>query len=103
MPMIKECGFDVFNPVQPGVPKHSPQEVKDNFGDQFAFWGAIDQQYLMPNGTDEELEADIKERIEILGKGGGYMVAPAHIIQADVTPERVEKFIELCKKHSNIY
>lgn len=57
----------------------------------------------MPNGTDEELEADIKERIEILGKGGGYMVAPAHIIQADVTPERVEKFIELCKKHSNIY
>ena len=103
MPMIKECGFDVFNPVQPGVPKHSPQEVKDNFGDQFAFWGAIDQQYLMPNGTDEELEKDIKERIEILGKGGGYMVAPAHIIQADVKPERVEKFIELCKKYSYIY
>lgn len=76
---------------------HSPQEVKDKYGDMFAFWGAIDQQYLMPNGTDEELEADIKERIEILGKGGGYMVAPAHIIQADVKPERVEKFIELCK------
>ena len=103
MPMIKECGFDVFNPVQPGVPLHSPQEVKDKYGDMFAFWGAIDQQYLMPNGTDEELEADIKERIEILGKGGGYMVAPAHIIQADVKPERVEKFIELCKKYGQIY
>ena len=103
MPMIKECGFDVFNPVQPGVPLHSPQEVKDKYGDMFAFWGAIDQQYLMPNGTDEELEADIKERIEILGKGGGYMVSPAHIIQADVKPERVEKFIELCKKYGQIY
>ena len=103
MPMIKECGFDVFTPVQPGVPLHSPQEVKDKYGDMFAFWGAIDQQYLMPNGTDEELEADIKERIEILGKGGGYLVAPAHIIQADVKPERVEKFIELCKKYGQIY
>ena len=103
MPMIKECGFDVFNPVQPRVPLHSPQEVKDKYGDMFAFWGAIDQQYLMPNGTDEELEADIKKRIEILGKGGGYMVAPAHIIQADVKPERVEKFIELCKKYGQIY
>ena len=24
------------------------------------------------------------------------MIAPAHIIQSDVSPERVEKFIELC-------
>ena len=35
--------------------------------------------------------------------GGGYMIAPAHIIQSDVSPERVEKFIELCKKHAFIY
>ncbi len=101
--MIREAGFTVFNPVQPGVPHHGPQEMKDNFGDKFAFWGAIDQQYLLPNGTREELEKEIKERIDILGKGGGYMIAPAHIIQADVSPERVEEFIALCKKHSYIY
>lgn len=97
---IREMGFEVFNPVQPGVPGHLPQDMKDNFGDKFAFWGAIDQQDLLPNGTDEELENDIIEKINILGKGGGYMIAPAHIIQNDVTPERVEKFISLCLKHS---
>ncbi|MDP3433584.1 MAG: hypothetical protein Q8T04_11535 [Bacteroidota bacterium] len=32
-------------------------------------------------------------------KGGGYMIAPAHILQNDVLSERVLKFIELCKKH----
>ena len=48
---------------------------------------------------DEELEKDIIEKISILGKGGGYMISPAHIIQNDVSPERVLKFIELCKKH----
>lgn len=99
LPQIHEIGFEVFNPVQPGVPGHGPQEMKDNFGEMFAFWGAIDQQHLLPNGTDEEVEADIKEKIAILGKGGGYMISPAHIIQSDVSPERVEKFIELCLKH----
>jgi len=96
---ISEVGFEVFNPVQPGVPGHGPRDLKDRFGDKFVFWGAIDQQDLLPNGTDDELEADIKEKIEILGENRGYMISPAHIIQADVSPERVETFIEMCLKH----
>lgn len=96
---IYDVGFTVFNPVQPGVPGHSAKEIKDGFGEKFAFWGAIDQQYLLPRGSDEELEADIKEKCEILGKNGGYMIAPAHIMQSDISPERVKRFIELCKKY----
>ena len=96
---IWDIGFKVFNPVQPGVPGHAPKDLKDAFGDRFVFWGAIDQQELLPKGTDEELEADIVEKIQILGKDRGYMISPAHIIQADVSPGRVEKFIELCIKH----
>jgi len=96
---ISEIGYEVFNPVQPGVPGHEPKDLKNAFGDKFVFWGAIDQQHLLPNGTDQELEADIKEKIQILGRDRGYMISPAHIIQADVSPQRVEKFIELCRKH----
>jgi uroporphyrinogen decarboxylase len=100
---IHDIGFEVFNPVQPGVPGHLPQDMKAGFGDKFAFWGAIDQQDLLPNGSDEALEADIIEKISVLGRKGGYMVAPAHIIQNDVSPEKVKKFIELCMKHGRIY
>jgi uroporphyrinogen decarboxylase len=81
------------------VPGHLPRDMKGNFGDKFAFWGAIDQQDLLPNGTDEELEKDIIEKISLLGKNGGYMIAPAHILQPDVSPDRVMRFIELCRKH----
>lgn len=100
---IHEIGFEVFNPVQPDVPGHEPKDMKDNFGHLFSFWGSIDQQNLLPNGSDEELERDIIEKINILGKGGGYMISPAHIIQNDVKPERVLKFIELCMKNGKIY
>ena len=100
---IHEIGFEVFNPVQPGVPGHLPNDMKANFGHLFSFWGAIDQQDLLPKGSDEELEKDIIEKISILGKGGGYMISPAHIIQNDVSPERVLKFIELCKRHGTMH
>jgi len=99
---IHEMGFDVFNPVQPDVPGHLPRDMKDGFGHLFSFWGAVDQQDLLPNGTDEELEKDIIEKISILGEGGGYMISPAHILQNDVSPKRVLKFIELCLKHGKI-
>jgi uroporphyrinogen decarboxylase len=99
---IHEMGFEVFNPVQPDVPGHLPRDMRDGFGDLFSFWGAIDQQELLPKGSEEELERDIMEKIKILGEGGGYMISPAHIIQNDVSPERVLKFIELCYKHGKI-
>jgi uroporphyrinogen decarboxylase len=100
---IREIGFEVFNPVQPGVPGHSPEEMKSGFGHKFSFWGAIDQQDLLPNGSDEDLEKDIMEKIMVLGRDGGYMIAPAHIMQHDVSPERVKKFIDLCLKNGAIY
>ena len=93
LPDLIEIGLDVFNPVQPNVPGHDPRELKEQFGDKLSFFGAIDQQGLLPNGTAAEITADIKAKIEVLGKGGGYMVAPAHIIQADTPPANVEAFI----------
>lgn len=92
-----EVGMEVFNPVQPNVPGHEPDALKSRFGDTLSFWGAIDQQRLLPFGTREEIEADVKQKIEILGQGGGYMIAPAHIIQTDTPPENVEIFIQAAR------
>jgi len=94
-----EVGLEVFNPVQPNVPGHDPHDLKSKFGDRLSFWGAIDQQRLLPQGTPEEIEADVAEKIRILGEGGGYMCSPAHIVQADTPEENVEAFIAAVKKH----
>jgi uroporphyrinogen decarboxylase len=88
-----EAGLEVFNPVQPNVPGHEPIDLKTQFGDRMSFWGAIDQQKLLPFGTPAEIEADVKAKIETLGRGGGYMVAPAHIIQGDTPVSNIEAMI----------
>ena len=53
----------------------------------------------MPFGTPAEIDADIEAKIDVLGRGGGYMVAPAHIIQGDTPMENVEAFIAAVVKH----
>ncbi|MHB0857306.1 MAG: uroporphyrinogen decarboxylase family protein [Anaerolineae bacterium] len=93
LPDLIEIGLDVFNPVQPNVPGHEPLVLKERFGDRLSFFGAIDQQELLPRGTAAEIAQDVREKIAVLGAGGGYMAAPAHIIQADTSPENVEAFI----------
>jgi uroporphyrinogen decarboxylase len=94
-----EVGLEVFNPVQPNVPGHDPENLKTKFGDRLSFWGAIDQQNLLPFGTPQQIEADVKAKIAVLGRGGGYMCAPAHIIQGDAPMENVEAFIHAVKQH----
>jgi uroporphyrinogen decarboxylase len=94
-----EVGLEVFNPVQPNVPGHEPEDLKRQFGDRLSFWGAIDQQQLLPFETPEDIEAETRRIIEILGAGGGYMASPAHIIQADTPMENVEAFINAVKMH----
>jgi uroporphyrinogen decarboxylase len=94
-----EVGLEVFNPVQPNVPGHEPEDLKSQFGDRLSFWGAIDQQNLLPFGTPAEIEADVAEKIRVLGAGGGYMCSPAHIVQSDTSMENVEAFIAAVKKH----
>lgn len=90
-------GINIYNPVQPNVPGSDPQELVDKYGGRINFFGGIDQQELLPKGDTEAIKAEIERRARILGKNGGYLMAPAHIIQADTTPETVEAMIAAVK------
>ena len=94
-----EMGIEVYNPVQPNVPGSDPRELKNKYGDSIAFFGGIDQQQLLPEGDADRIREEIKYRCEVLGENGGYLLAPAHIIQADVTGQTVKVMIEAAKEY----
>lgn len=93
-----DLGVDVYNPVQPNVPGSDPAELKSKYGSRISFFGGIDQQELLPSGDIPKLREEIRRRIGILGAGGGYLLAPAHIIQADVRPETVRQMIQAARE-----
>ncbi|HET6412124.1 MAG TPA: uroporphyrinogen decarboxylase family protein [Anaeromyxobacter sp.] len=92
-----ELGVDVYNPVQPNVPGSDPEELSARYGGRIHFFGGIDQQVLLPEGDREAITAELTRRARILGARSGYLMAPAHILQADVSVETVEHMIRVVK------
>ena len=86
---LVEIGVDVLHPVQVSAKGMDPGRLKKVWGDTLAFWGAIDTQHVLPRGSAEEVRAEVGQRIEELGPGGGYVLGAVHNIQPDVPTENV--------------
>ncbi len=89
IPELIGLGIDVLDPIQPVGMELQPERLKARFGQQLCFHGGIDMQQLLPRGSREEVEAEVRRYCEVLGAGGGYLLAPAHFFQPDVPPENV--------------
>jgi len=88
-PFIDDMHIDVLNPLQPRAKKMDMQVIKDHFGKRIAFHGGIDIQHTIPYGSPQEVDAEVRERCRVLGKGGGYICTTAHYIQADTPIENI--------------
>lgn len=94
IPGLIEAGVDILNPVQTTAHNMDPATLKRDFGKDICFWGGIDTQDILQKGTKHQMREHIKELIDVLGKDGGYVLAPAHNIQPSIPPERIEYMIE---------
>jgi hypothetical protein len=89
-PDFIEAGFDVFNPVQTSAAGMDPQTLADQFGDQITFWGGgIDTQQTLPFGTPQEIRDQVRQRMQIFGRGGGFVFNPIHNVQSGVPIENL--------------
>jgi uroporphyrinogen-III decarboxylase len=67
-----------------------PQKLKTDFGSRICFHGSIDTQYLLPQGSAHDVSKKVREMFEILGKDGGFILSPSHILQTDVPIENIQ-------------
>lgn len=84
-----EIGVDVLDPLQAAAEGMNPEELKAAYGSRLCLHGGICTQYLLPRGTPDEVRREVRRRLEILGVGGGYILAPCHVLQTDVPTENV--------------
>ncbi len=89
LPDMIEAGIDVLNPIQWRCRGMEREGLKRDFGDDLIFHGAMDNQRTLPFGSIEDVKREVVDNIRILGKGGGYILAPCHNIQANTAPENV--------------
>jgi len=89
IPELIALGVDVLDPIQPVGPEMAPEQLKADFGERLCFHGGIDMQHLLPHGSPEQVQAEVSRYCRVLGRKGGYILAPAHLFQPDVPPENI--------------
>jgi uroporphyrinogen decarboxylase len=94
-----DIGVDALNPVQVTAKDMEPERLKADFGARISFWGGINSQRTLPFGTPEEVAAETHRIIDILGKGGGYVLNSVHNIQAEVPPENIVAMFDAGRDH----
>ena len=91
---IVESRFDGLQCLEP--PFVDPYLVKKKVGDKLCLSGNIDTRYILVDASKEEVEQAVKNAIEAMGHGGGFMVSPANF-HPKMSVERLKWMIETTK------
>ncbi len=81
IPHLIDAGVDILNPVQTSAKGMDTALLKKEYGKDICFWGGIDAQKILPHGTPEDVEKEVRRVIRDLSPDGGFLFAPTHDIQ----------------------
>jgi uroporphyrinogen decarboxylase len=88
IPDLLDNGIDILNPVQISAKGMDPGLLKAQYGRRLVFWGGgVDSQHVLPRGTPDQVRENVRQNLNALKPGGGYVFNGVHNIQADVPPE----------------
>lgn len=85
-------GLDIYNTFQPEV--YDMVKFKKEFGNDLTVYGGISTQGILAHGTPAQVREETVRTMDIMGKGGGYIVAPTHQATSDIPVENILAFIK---------
>lgn len=98
IPRLIESGVRILNPMQPNAAQMEPERLKAAYGEQLTFWGGVDTQWVLPSGDAERVRTHVRELLSVFGREGGYVFAPAHVLQKDVPARSVLAMYEAARE-----
>lgn len=103
IPDMIEIGLDVLNPLQPMAEGMELSGLFKKYSDKLVFFGAIDVQGVLPNGSTKDVENEVIRCLKATEGGKRYIIAPAHNMQPDTPVENVYEFFNAIKKYGYLY
>ncbi len=99
LPDFIEIGIDILNPLQTSAKGMDPARIKNTYGKDLSFWGGgVETQTTLPFGSVAEIKQEVRERVELLSRGGGYVFGTIHNIQADIDPAKILAVFETARE-----
>ena len=100
IPDLIELGVDALNPIQVSAKGMDTKTLKREFGKDICFWGGIDTQRVLPFGSVQDVQVEVRRRVEDLGPDG-YCVCAVHNLQADVSPENICAMYDAAREYGH--
>jgi uroporphyrinogen decarboxylase len=92
-----QLGQQAIHPLQPDV--MDIHFVKRRYGHRVALVGNIFMSDLV-HKTPAEIEAQVRELIETIGAGGGYLISSSNSLTDNMRPENILAMRDAIRKHS---
>ena len=94
---LLEAGFDGIHPIQPQ--SMDIREVKAHLNGRAAVLGNIDCSFLLPFGSEEEVDRAVMVTIKDAAPGGGYIISSSNSIHPGVKPENYIAMVKAARKY----
>ncbi len=89
---LVEIGVDVFNPFQPEA--MDVFEMKRLHGPGITFSGGIGTQGRMVHGTPDDVRREVRELLQVVGRGGGLIAETTKPIRPETPVENAAACVE---------
>jgi uroporphyrinogen decarboxylase len=97
MDKMVEAGFDGMHPVQPQCMDIA--EVKAKYSKKLCLLGNIDCEYLLPFGSEGDVEKAVKDTMAIAAPGGGYIISSSNTIHPGCKAENYVAMVKAARKY----
>ncbi len=99
VPWLVDIGVDCIQPMDPyGI---DYRDYKKKFGSIVCLAGNIDIEFPLAHGTPDDVEKDVKEHMEVLKPGGGYVACCSHSIVNYIPHENYMSMINAIHRYGN--
>jgi uroporphyrinogen decarboxylase len=98
---IIDIGADAIHPIE----KKSMDDkwLKETYGKKLAMVGNVDIDYVLSSASFEEVDAEVKSRIDLFGPGGGYIICDSNSIPKGCKPENIIAMSKAVQEYRHIY
>jgi len=104
--IFRDIGVDILYGPEPVEGNVDLQETKDRVGEEICLWGGMNAPVTLGIGTPEEIEKGVREAVQALAPGGGFILSAMESIILGHDPkicglipwESVECMIEAWRK-----
>jgi uroporphyrinogen decarboxylase len=85
-PVEREAGMDLA-------------DLKKRYGKEICLFGNVSSTTTLSRGTEQDVEREVKECLEIAAPGGGYVLGSDHSLHEGIPVSNILKMIETAKRH----